>query len=180
MFCSAFSQELVKDSTYFTATSDTTFFMVTEKAYSNGVTQKSMTPVTPEEVSSNIKSFLEFKAREYQYAASTTYDLNRKVSLFNAANVNLKNTANIDVLAAFASQYQNDILGNYTLNGTAVTLLYQDGAMRWISGGNDGAVTVYSNQMISLDSYFNSRNVLLYKVGTKWVNCDGLFQMELQ
>lgn len=179
-FCSllVFGQELVKDSTYLQAVNDSTFLMVNIKTYSNGAIQTSSNPVTPSEVVTNFQSFLEFRAREYQYAATSSYDLNRKITLVNNANENLKNSANIDMLANFAEKYHSELTGNYTLNGDDVTISYTNNELKWNKNGSNGDIVVYSNTMIALKSYINSKDILLYKLNEKWVNCDGIFVME--
>ena len=86
----------VSDITYPQATSDTTFALITEKTFSDGSVQSSSKPVTKDELATKIESFLEFLAREYQYAAIASCDLNRKISLVNNANSVFLSTAQID------------------------------------------------------------------------------------
>jgi len=171
------AQEIVGDSTYLQAVNDTTFYVVKEVRYSNGTINVDKKLKTADEVVSNFKSFLEFQAREMLYAANAAQDIQRKSILVKNANAQLAAVGS-DFLNELAAQYHVQLTGSYQLNGTTVNLTYTDNALRWINGNQSGSVTCFASDFISLNAYYNGKDLFLYLKDRKWSSCDGLFEME--
>ncbi len=174
-----FGQKLVSDTTFTQG-----IYVVNEKTYNDNsvVITKKINKVDVSDLVLEHKSRLEANARD-MYA---TFDYSKQVSKnldnLEAKDKALARIADTSLLAVNIELFGVNLAGTYTIVefGTAsdLTISVTDNVMEWQKGAAKGKVKVFSDNVISLDSWKKKERLALYKLsdGT-WCNADGIFKM---
>lgn len=175
----AFGQKLVSDTTFTQG-----IYVVNEKTYNDNsvVITKKINKVDVSDLVLEHKSRLEASARG-MYA---TFDYSKQVgsSLDNleAKDKALARIADTSLLAVNIGLFGEGLVGSYSIvefgTSSDLTISITDKTMEWQKGVAKGKVKVFSDNVISLDSWKKKERLALYKLsdGT-WCNADGIFKM---
>jgi hypothetical protein len=174
-----FGQKLVSDTTFTQG-----IYVVNEKTYNDSsvVITKKINKVDISDLVLEHKSRLEASTRELYASFDYAKSVGKTLDALEAKDKALTRIADTSLLASKIVLSGENLVGTYSIvefgTSSDLTISITDKTMEWQKGAAKGKVKVFSDNVISLDSWKKKERLALYRLpdGT-WCNADGIFKM---
>jgi hypothetical protein len=175
----AFGQKLVFDTTFTQG-----IYIVNEKIYNDSsvVTIKKINKVDVSDLVLEHKSRLEASTRELYAGFDYAKSVGKTLDALEAKDKALVRIADTSLLTVNIELLGGDLVGTYSIvefgTSSDLTISVTDNVMEWQKGAAKGRVKVFSDNVISLNSWKKKERLALYRSSdNSWYNADGIFKM---